>query len=64
MLFPYRHSVDFRNESRGYRIGYAESNDLINWVRDDSQAGIELAESGWDSEMVCYLTWQNFMTNI
>lgn len=54
MLFPYRHSVDFRNESRGYRIGYAESNDLINWVRDDSQAGIELAESGWDSEMVCY----------
>jgi hypothetical protein len=37
-----------------YRIGYAYSDDLESWVRDDSQAGITLSMSGWDSEMICY----------
>jgi predicted GH43/DUF377 family glycosyl hydrolase len=39
---------------RGYRIGYAESNDGIHWERKDEEAGIDVSESGWDSEMVCY----------
>lgn len=54
MLLPYRHSLDFRNSDRGYRIGYAFSEDLKNWTRDDSLVGIDASEKGWDSEMVCY----------
>lgn len=54
MLFPYRHSLDFRNKARSYRIGYAYSKDLVNWTRDDSKVGIDISEKGWDSEMVCY----------
>ncbi len=37
-----------------YRFGYASSDDLETWVRDDTQTGIELSESGWDSKMMCY----------
>jgi hypothetical protein len=37
-----------------YRIGYAESEDGINWTRKDEEAGIDISESGWDSEMICY----------
>lgn len=55
MFFCYRRSSDFRrNRTRGYRIGYAYSDDLTNWTRDDENAGIGLSEHGWDSEMQCY----------
>ena len=37
-----------------YRIGYAESGDGIHWVRKDEEVGIDVSESGWDSEMICY----------
>ena len=37
-----------------YRIGYAESDDYMSWRRNDSDAGIGVSESGWDSEMICY----------
>lgn len=54
MIFSYRHSMDFRNPERGYLLGYAWSDDLITWHRDDSKVGIEPSDSGWDSEMICY----------
>jgi len=55
MFFCYRQATDFRkNADRGYRIGYSYSDDLKNWTRDDSQAGIDVSEEGWDSEMMCY----------
>jgi len=55
LLFSYRHGADFRqNPLKGYRIGYASSYDLVNWDRDDSKAGLDISESGWDSEMVAY----------
>jgi predicted GH43/DUF377 family glycosyl hydrolase len=54
MYFSYRHGFDFRNALRGYRMGYAYSDDLENWVRNDSQAGITISDSGFDSEMICY----------
>jgi len=54
MYFSYRYAVDFKNQERGYRIGYASSLDLIKWIRDDKRAGIDVSESGWDSEMVSY----------
>ena len=37
-----------------YRIGYSFSEDGQNWVRKHDEAGIDVSESGWDSEMICY----------
>ena len=55
MLFCYRQALDFRNNRESsYRIGYAHSDDLIHWNRDDENAGIDVSENGWDSDMLCY----------
>jgi hypothetical protein len=54
MFFCYRYGLNFRGKEKGYRIGYASSTDLINWVRDDSKVGIDVSEEGWDSEMISY----------
>lgn len=54
MFFCYRYSSDYRGKENGYRIGYASSINLIDWVRDDSKAGIDVSEEGWDSEMISY----------
>jgi sucrose-6-phosphate hydrolase SacC (GH32 family) len=54
MFFSYRDVIPGQPEHKQYRVGYAESQDLVNWKRDDSQAGIDVSESGWDSEAVCY----------
>ncbi len=54
LIFSYRHGIDFRNRERGYRLGYAWSNDLVSWCRDDSKVGIDISETGWDSQMICY----------
>lgn len=55
MFFCYRSSFDFRkNKANGYRIGYAFSSDLKSWCRADDEAGINVGEKGWDSEMQCY----------
>lgn len=40
--------------SGGYKMGYAESIDGYKFKRMDENVGIELSESGWDSEMICY----------
>jgi hypothetical protein len=40
--------------SGGYRMGYAESGDGVRFERMDHRAGIEVSDTGWDSEMVCY----------
>lgn len=37
-----------------YRIRYAESPDGRQWIRKDNLVGIDVSESGWDSEMICY----------
>lgn len=55
MYFCYREAIGFRTDSnRAYRIGYARSDDLKIWSRDDSSAGIDVSPSGWDSNMLCY----------
>lgn len=54
MFFCYRYSEGYRSHEGGYRIGYAVSDDLIQWHRDDSKAGLAPSASGWDSEMVSY----------
>lgn len=37
-----------------YKLGYAESEDGLNWVRMDDKVGISASEAGWDSEMIAY----------
>ncbi len=55
MWFGKRKKEDYRtNTSNTYRIGYAESENGIDWVRKDDMAGIELSAEGWDSEMISY----------
>jgi sucrose-6-phosphate hydrolase SacC (GH32 family) len=54
MFFCYRYSNNFRSRQNGYRIGYASSKDLVTWIRDDSKAGIDVSEIGWDAEMISY----------
>ncbi|MEO6364768.1 MAG: hypothetical protein ABIO38_01785 [Luteimonas sp.] len=54
MFFSYRYSTGFRGREKGYRIGYAVSDDMLHWTRDDAKAGIDVSDSGWDSEMISY----------
>ncbi|MEZ4873761.1 MAG: hypothetical protein R2827_16270 [Bdellovibrionales bacterium] len=37
-----------------YRIGYAQSQDGLTWIRKDEEVGIDLSGSGWDSQSQCY----------
>lgn len=54
MFFSYRYSIDYRGKENGYRLGYAWSNDLIDWHREDDKVGIDVSSDGWDSEMISY----------
>jgi predicted GH43/DUF377 family glycosyl hydrolase len=54
MFFCYRYSIGYRGKERGYRIGYASSDDLLHWIRDDTNAGINISKEGWDSEMISF----------
>ncbi len=55
MWFSTRGSYNFRKAGKdAYRLGYAYSEDLINWKREDSKVGIDVSQEGWDSEMICY----------
>jgi hypothetical protein len=54
MFFCYRKHTNYHGRDGGYRIGYAYSNDMIKWTRDDSAAGIAPSDDGWDSEMISF----------
>ena len=55
MWYSYRGVDGYRDDpNNSYRIGYAESSDGLSWQRRDEVVGIELSESGWDSEMIAY----------
>jgi hypothetical protein len=54
MFFCYRASRNYRGKEGGYRIGYAVSNDLIQWSRDDTAAGLDISDRGFDDEMIAY----------
>lgn len=55
MYFCFRQATDFRkNPERGYRLGYAYSDDLVNWIRDDKNSGIGTTSGSWDADMMCY----------
>ncbi len=44
----------YASRGNSYRIGYAESADGLAWTRKDHESGIDVSDSGWDSEMVAY----------
>lgn len=55
MFFCYRHSTDYRENKRGYKIGYACSEDLIRWKRDDTKVGIDISEkTAFDDQSMAY----------
>jgi len=54
MWYCYRGSVDFRSGEEAYRIGYADSSDMINWTRKDDLSGLNSSTHGWDSQMLAY----------
>jgi len=55
MFFCFRYSFKFRrNRDRGYRIGHAWSDDLVNWVREDEDPFLDFTPGDWDSDMLCY----------
>ncbi len=55
MWFSYRRLKGYRtSRESSYRIGYAESDNGKVWIRDDSKSGIDVSDSGWDSEMLAY----------
>jgi len=55
MWYARRDTLGYRNVlQHSYRIGYAESPDGIRWKRLDEQAGIDVSNTGWDSEMIAY----------
>ena len=49
MWFSYR-----PGDGTSYRIGYAKTDDKKKWIVKNDQAGIDVSNSGWDSEMICY----------
>ena len=50
----YKMWYGYKYNGNTYRIGYAESSNGKDWKRFDEQAGIDVSESGWDSEMIEY----------
>lgn len=60
----YKMLYSIRTYSRGYYIGYAESNNGVDWNRKDDEAGIDLSESGWDSVNLSYPYIYKYMDKI
>jgi hypothetical protein len=55
MVFCYRNVTGFRtSRDSAYRLGYAYSDDLREWIRDDESLGLDVSADGWDSDMMCY----------
>ncbi|MGD0780433.1 MAG: hypothetical protein ABR954_06640 [Dehalococcoidales bacterium] len=49
-----KYKMWYSYSSGSYRIGYAESKDGVVWERKDEEVGIDVSESGWDSESIEY----------
>ncbi len=55
MYFCFRGYDGFRSGAvNSYKLGYAVSDDLQRWTRDDSLSGLSLPTGAWDAEMQCY----------
>jgi hypothetical protein len=49
-----RYRMWYSHRGRSYRVGYAESGDGLQWERRDDLAGIDVSDSGFDSDMIEY----------
>lgn len=56
---PHRMYYSIRTRSKGYRLGYAESADGMNWQRRDDDLGLDVSQSGWDSKDMCWSSYLN-----
>jgi hypothetical protein len=55
MLYSRRQLVNFRDDpNKGYRAGFAISDDGKKWNRLDHQIDFDVSETGWDSEAIAY----------
>jgi hypothetical protein len=54
MWYSCRPGVDASGRSGGYRVGYAVSDDGMDWQRADDAISLDVSSAGWDSEMICY----------
>ena len=55
MWYSYRNLDNYRiDKINSYRIGYAESVNGVDWIRKDSETGINISPDGWDSQMIEY----------
>ena len=55
MWYSHRNLKNYRTDRKNsYRIGYATSSNGFDWIRKDSDVGIDVSENGWDSEMIEY----------
>jgi len=55
MWYCHRSLDGYRTDKqKSYRVGYAESNDGIAWLRQDEPGGLGPATQGWDCEMAAY----------
>ena len=43
-----------RKKKLGYRLGYAESIDGIQWERKDHLINLDISKNGFDNEIICY----------
>lgn len=50
----YKMMYSIRYMSKGYRLGYAESDDGIHFTRMDDKVGIDVSSKGFDDDMICY----------
>ena len=50
----YKMFYSIRIIDKGYKMGYAESKDGLNWERKDDEVGISISPTGWDSKMICF----------
>lgn len=48
----YKMWYSIRTQSKGYRIGYAESSNGKIWIRKDKEVNIDVSNAGWDSKMI------------
>ena len=61
MWFSTRGSQKYREKNgQHYMIGYAESKDGINWMREPDKFQFPLSKEGWDSEMLEYASVKKY----
>ncbi len=54
MFFSYKYGSNFRDTNRGYRLGYAVSEDLKSWERRDEYLSINESLEDWDNLDISY----------